>query len=149
MFATADRIVNDTRTVFDDVVEDFVDTELICRRFAKWRSEHNDSYTEAYISLCVSKLVVPLVRHSLITWNPLQVSGAASGYSAVFNVHTFSSNNGFVAVCRRVVSTLRTWHGSRLWFATACSMVRRTLTSCRTMIKRFCPASLRKSSLPK
>jgi GC-rich sequence DNA-binding factor len=74
MLATVDRIVNDSRTVFDDVVEDFVDAELICKRFARWRSEHTDSYTEAYISLCVSKLVVPLVRHSLIAWNPLQVS---------------------------------------------------------------------------
>ena len=67
-----ERILNDSRTVFEDVVEDFADPELISRRFARWRREYGDSYAEAYISLCVSKLVVPLVRLSLIGWNPLQ-----------------------------------------------------------------------------
>ncbi|XP_052087083.1 PAX3- and PAX7-binding protein 1-like [Mytilus californianus] len=60
--------------LFEDVVEDFSDIHSIRERFEDWRSLYNDTYKEAYIGLCLPKLVNPFVRLQLINWNPLQES---------------------------------------------------------------------------
>ncbi|XP_071134694.1 PAX3- and PAX7-binding protein 1-like [Mytilus edulis] len=60
--------------LFEDVVEDFSEIHSIRERFEDWRSLYNDTYKEAYIGLCLPKLVNPFVRLQLINWNPLQES---------------------------------------------------------------------------
>lgn len=60
--------------LFEDVVEDFSEIHSIRERFEDWRSLYNDTYKEAYIGLCLPKLVNPFVRLQLINWNPLQVA---------------------------------------------------------------------------
>lgn len=69
-----DRIIKESRKVFEDVVEDFHSLDCIKYRFEVWRRDYPDCYRDAYIGLCLPKLFNPLVRLQLITWNPLQVS---------------------------------------------------------------------------
>ena len=69
----SDRLIHDSRTIFDDVMEDFSELRHIKSRFEAWKKEHSESYDEAYIGLCLPKLFTPLVKLRLIEWNPLEV----------------------------------------------------------------------------
>jgi GC-rich sequence DNA-binding factor len=59
--------------VFDDVVDEFRDLDLIMKHFEEWKRFDLDSYKEAYVNLSLPKIVGPLVRLSIITWNPFEV----------------------------------------------------------------------------
>ncbi|KAH3737797.1 PAX3- and PAX7-binding protein 1-like [Dreissena polymorpha] len=67
-----DEIIQKAGYVFEDVVDDFSDTGCIRERFASWKAGYGDTYREAYIGLCLPKLVNPFVRLQLIAWNPLE-----------------------------------------------------------------------------
>ncbi|KAM9331598.1 PAX3- and PAX7-binding protein 1 [Pholidichthys leucotaenia] len=67
-----DRIIRESRKVFEDVLEDFHSLDCIKSHFEEWRRDYADCYRDAYIGLCLPKLFNPLVRLQLITWNPLE-----------------------------------------------------------------------------
>ncbi|KAJ7990975.1 hypothetical protein DPEC_G00292440 [Dallia pectoralis] len=73
--------------VFSDVQDDFWDVKKVLSRFDVWRRGFSESYHNAYISLCLPKLLNPLIRHQLIGWGPLQAVAedfeALPWYSAV------------------------------------------------------------------
>ncbi|XP_030601621.1 PAX3- and PAX7-binding protein 1-like [Archocentrus centrarchus] len=79
-----DRIIRDSKKVFEDVVEDFHSLDCIKSHFEVWRKEYADSYRDAYIGLCLPKLFNPLVRLQLITWNPLEAQCANFEYMLWF-----------------------------------------------------------------
>lgn len=54
-------------------MEDFYKLNHIKKHFEEWKYKYGDSYTEAYIGLCLPKLFNPLVRADMIDWNPLKV----------------------------------------------------------------------------
>ncbi|KAH8359818.1 hypothetical protein KR093_009032 [Drosophila rubida] len=56
---------------FEDVVDDFCKIDLILVKFYAWRKTDMSSYQDAFVSLCLPKLLAPLVRHELILWSPL------------------------------------------------------------------------------
>ncbi|KAM3932143.1 intron Large complex component GCFC2 [Leptodactylus fuscus] len=60
------------KPIFEDVHEDFCQPKNILSKFHEWRERFPETYYEAYISLCIPKLLSPLVRAQLIDWNPLQ-----------------------------------------------------------------------------
>lgn len=65
--------------VFSDVVEDFSSLHEIKLRLEQWKFGSPKSYQQAYVSLCLPRLLVPLVRHQLLLWNPLEVMPTARG----------------------------------------------------------------------
>ncbi|XP_038657586.1 PAX3- and PAX7-binding protein 1 [Scyliorhinus canicula] len=67
-----DRIVNESRKVFEDVLDDFCTLDCIKTRFEVWRKMYYAHYKDAYIGLCLPKLLNPLVRLQLIKWNPFE-----------------------------------------------------------------------------
>lgn len=67
-----DRIVNDSRKVFEDVLDDFCTLDSIKSRFEVWRQMYYTHYKDAYIGLCLPKLLNPLIRLQLIKWNPFE-----------------------------------------------------------------------------
>lgn len=69
----SDEIQTRAAEVFEDVVEDFSDTDCVRERFVAWKKKYKDTYREAYIGLCLPKLINPFVRLQLISWNPLEV----------------------------------------------------------------------------
>ncbi|XP_067113629.1 PAX3- and PAX7-binding protein 1 isoform X1 [Osmerus mordax] len=79
-----DRIVRESRKVFEDAVEEFHSLDCIKSRFEAWRRDYQACYREAYIALCLPKLFNPLVRLQLITWNPLQAECANFEYMLWF-----------------------------------------------------------------
>uniref|UniRef100_A0A8C1UV40 GC-rich sequence DNA-binding factor 2 n=1 Tax=Cyprinus carpio TaxID=7962 RepID=A0A8C1UV40_CYPCA len=81
-----DDLLKKAQEVFADVQTDFWDVKKILSRFDEWRISFQDSYSNAYIGLCIPKLLAPLIRHQLIGWNPLQAGEdfeALPWYSAV------------------------------------------------------------------
>uniref|UniRef100_A0A8C2E0X1 GC-rich sequence DNA-binding factor 2 n=1 Tax=Cyprinus carpio TaxID=7962 RepID=A0A8C2E0X1_CYPCA len=81
-----DDLLKKAQEVFADVQTDFWDVKKILSRFDEWRVSFQDSYSNAYIGLCLPKLLAPLIRHQLIGWNPLQANDdfeALPWYSAV------------------------------------------------------------------
>uniref|UniRef100_A0A3B3ZD31 GCF C-terminal domain-containing protein n=1 Tax=Periophthalmus magnuspinnatus TaxID=409849 RepID=A0A3B3ZD31_9GOBI len=62
-----------SKAVFSDVKDDFYEVKKILSRFEEWRrGSYSDSYHNAYISLCLPKLLHPIIRHQLLSWNPLK-----------------------------------------------------------------------------
>ncbi|KAH8362244.1 hypothetical protein KR200_003504 [Drosophila serrata] len=56
---------------FEDVTDEFSKVELILMKFYAWRKTDMSSYQDAFVSLCLPKLLAPLVRHELLLWSPL------------------------------------------------------------------------------
>ncbi|XP_028352653.1 intron Large complex component GCFC2 isoform X2 [Physeter macrocephalus] len=65
-------ILEDHKKIFEDVHDDFCNIQNILLKFQQWREKFPDSYYEAFISLCIPKLLNPLIRFQLIDWNPLK-----------------------------------------------------------------------------
>ncbi|XP_074188338.1 intron Large complex component GCFC2 isoform X2 [Rhinolophus sinicus] len=61
------------KKIFEDVHDDFCNIQNILLKFQQWREKFPDSYYDAFISLCIPKLLNPLIRVQLIDWNPLKV----------------------------------------------------------------------------
>lgn len=81
MLIFSERISEDSKTIFNDVNEEFSDLGVIKRRFEQWEELQPDSYSEAYIALCLPKLFTPFVKLALIDWNPLEVGQILSSLS--------------------------------------------------------------------
>ncbi len=58
--------------ITSDTNENFYDINLIKLRFERWSTDFNETYRNAYISLSLPRLFMPLVRTELIDWNPLE-----------------------------------------------------------------------------
>lgn len=65
-------VLQDHKKIFEDVHDDFCNIQNILLKFQQWREKFPDSYYEAFISLCIPKLLNPLIRVQLIDWNPLK-----------------------------------------------------------------------------
>ncbi|XP_030648406.1 PAX3- and PAX7-binding protein 1 isoform X2 [Chanos chanos] len=68
-----DRILKESKKVFEDVFEDFHSLDSIKSRFEEWRKLYFNCYRDAYIGLCLPKLFSPLIRLQLIPWSPLEM----------------------------------------------------------------------------
>ncbi|XP_050303170.1 PAX3- and PAX7-binding protein 1 [Anthonomus grandis grandis] len=52
--------------------EEMFSISNILTRFDQWKTKDLSAYNEAYASLCLPKIIAPLIRLNLIFWNPLQ-----------------------------------------------------------------------------
>ncbi|CAH2020001.1 unnamed protein product, partial [Acanthoscelides obtectus] len=66
-----EQIEAELKEVFDDVVEEYSSATNILIRFEEWRTNDLTAYTEAYATLCLPKVISPLVRMNLVFWDPL------------------------------------------------------------------------------
>ncbi|KAM4772048.1 intron Large complex component GCFC2 [Rhinophrynus dorsalis] len=87
-----DRIVLQCKNLFDDVHEDFHCIKNILSRFCEWRKRFPESYYDAYISLCLHKLLNPLIRVQLIDWNPLENNQNLEQMGWYHDIEEFSSS---------------------------------------------------------
>ncbi|XP_037383609.1 intron Large complex component GCFC2 isoform X2 [Talpa occidentalis] len=67
-------ILQNHKKIFEDVHDDFCNIQNMLLKFQQWREKFPDSYYEAFISLCIPKLLNPLIRVQLIDWNPLKAN---------------------------------------------------------------------------
>ncbi|RZC39690.1 PAX3- and PAX7-binding protein 1 [Asbolus verrucosus] len=69
-----EQIEAEIQDVFHDVMEDYSSVANILIKFEEWRENDLTAYNEAYATLCLPKVVSPLVRLDLIFWDPLNDS---------------------------------------------------------------------------
>ncbi|XP_041105653.1 intron Large complex component GCFC2-like isoform X2 [Polyodon spathula] len=67
-----DDVLCESQKIFDDVHEDFHNIKDVLSKFDQWRGRFADSYYDAYVGLCLPKLLGPLISYQLIDWNPLK-----------------------------------------------------------------------------
>ncbi|XP_069549836.1 LOW QUALITY PROTEIN: intron Large complex component GCFC2 [Brachyistius frenatus] len=88
-------ILSGSQAVFSDVQDDFCSVKKILSRFEEWRGSYSESYHNAYISLCLPKLLNPIIRHQMLGWNPLKdVGGEFENLPWFTGVETFSHGHG-------------------------------------------------------
>lgn len=75
-----EQVLADGSHVFDDVHDDFSQLKIVLNQFENWKLYFNESYQEAYIPICVLKLVIPFVRLEMLAWNPLENPEAIEKY---------------------------------------------------------------------
>jgi len=80
-------IESDARLVFSDVVDEFCSIRGVASRFESWRNTDADAYREAYVNLCLPKVLGPLVRLKMLMWNPLKVSYTVFVYIFINHGH--------------------------------------------------------------
>ena len=68
-----EKITNGIERIFEDVEDDFAEVGTVRVKFEEWRQKYGETYTDAYIGLCLPKMFNPFVRLHLIKWNPLEV----------------------------------------------------------------------------
>ncbi|XP_067636201.1 PAX3- and PAX7-binding protein 1 isoform X2 [Eurosta solidaginis] len=66
-----EQLQKESEQIFNDVNDDFYKVELILLKFYAWRKTDMESYKDAFVSLCLPKLLGPLVRLELLAWSPL------------------------------------------------------------------------------
>lgn len=66
-----EQILNDAQIVFDDVIDDYSSIANILIKFEQWKETDATAYTEAYATLCLPRVVTPLIRLNLVFWDPL------------------------------------------------------------------------------
>lgn len=69
-----EQIELEAQEVFEDVVDDYSSITSILIKFEQWRETDMVAYTEAYATLCLPRIVNPLIRLNLIFWDPLSDS---------------------------------------------------------------------------
>jgi hypothetical protein len=84
---STDTIDSDVRLVFSDVVDEFCTIRDVALRFENWRNTDAVAYREAYVSLCLPKVLGPLVRLKTLMWNPLQVNPAMTNVEIYLHKH--------------------------------------------------------------
>ncbi|KAI4483442.1 hypothetical protein M0802_013384 [Mischocyttarus mexicanus] len=71
---TKEEIDKEGKEIFADVMDDYCTLRGILTKLELWRETDIDAYMEAYVSLCIPKILSPLIRLQLITWNPIMES---------------------------------------------------------------------------
>lgn len=56
------------------MVDEFCTVRGILSKLEQWRETDLVAYTEAYVPLCIPKIISPIIRLKLVTWNPIMVS---------------------------------------------------------------------------
>ena len=72
-FLFLEEILNEAEHVLDDVSDEFSQCKNVKIIFEQWKYQQNETYTEAFIELCLPKLFSSLIRKEIIDWTPFEV----------------------------------------------------------------------------
>ncbi|XP_029029774.1 PAX3- and PAX7-binding protein 1 [Betta splendens] len=145
-----ERIARECKKVFEDVVEDFHSLDYIKSHFEVWRRDYADCYKDAYIALCLPKLLSPLVRLELITWNPLEAQCANFEYMLWFESllfygfeehSTLEKGDGDIgllpAIVEKVILSKLTVLAEQVWDPLSSSQTARLIGFIHRLIKGY------------
>ena len=68
-----DKVTKEKAALFEDVSSSFSSVKEILSRFELWKFGFSESYKDAYMGICIPKLLAPFVKLELLLWNPLEV----------------------------------------------------------------------------
>lgn len=64
------QVKTEAELIFDDVSEEYTELSLILQKFNEWKKNDLTAYKDAYIHLCLPKIVTVFIRWKMILWNP-------------------------------------------------------------------------------
>lgn len=77
--------------LMSDVVAQFSDMDRVGERLSAWREEDNESYQQAYVSICLPRIFAPLIRVEQLFWDPFKKKeGTVSEQGWYSSLATFS-----------------------------------------------------------
>lgn len=68
-----EEIVNEAEHLLDDVSNEFSLYKHVKTIFEQWKYQQNETYTDAFIEICLPKVFSPLIRREVIDWKPFEV----------------------------------------------------------------------------
>ncbi|KAK2499057.1 hypothetical protein MC885_003031 [Smutsia gigantea] len=141
-------ILQDLQKIFEDVQDDFCNIQNILLKFQQWREKFPDSYYEAFISLCIPKLLNPLIRVQLIDWNPLKFDSIGLKQmpwftsveefmdSSMKDSNTHSSDKKILsAIINKTIIPRLTDFVEFIWDPLSTSQTRSLITHCRMILE--------------
>ncbi|XP_055608528.1 PAX3- and PAX7-binding protein 1-like [Uranotaenia lowii] len=69
--ASLKEVAAEASTIFEDVTREYCDVGEILDKFQSWREAEMGAYKDAYVSLCLPKLLGPFIRLRHVCWNPV------------------------------------------------------------------------------
>uniref|UniRef100_A0A8C7MQF0 PAX3 and PAX7 binding protein 1 n=2 Tax=Oncorhynchus kisutch TaxID=8019 RepID=A0A8C7MQF0_ONCKI len=137
-----DRIVRESKKVFEDVLEDFHSLDSIKSRFEVWRHLYFTCYRDAYIGLCLPKLFNPLVRLQLITWSPLQVREKCANFEYMLWFESGMKKgdvdiNLLPAIVERVILPKLAVLAEQVWDPLSCSQTTRLVSFVTRLLRGY------------
>ena len=72
-FVFAVELLNESEHLLDDVSDEFGQCKKVKKIFEQWKSQQTESYTDAFIEICLPKVFSPLIRREMIDWKPFEV----------------------------------------------------------------------------
>ncbi|KFD61319.1 hypothetical protein M514_11774 [Trichuris suis] len=72
--------------LFVDVADEYGKFESVCQRFSEWYDKYPVFYREAFVTLCLPKLLSPFIRLEMLGWTPLEVN-----YKPLDSFHWYQS----------------------------------------------------------
>ena len=66
-----DKVLSQREEIFSDVIDDYCQVFSILIRFREWASHFLTSYKQAYMQLCLPKVLAPYISLHLLFWNPI------------------------------------------------------------------------------
>jgi hypothetical protein len=72
-FDILEEILNEAEHILDDVSDEFSRYRNVKTIFEQWKYQQNESYTDAFIEICLPKVFSPLIRREMIDWKPFEV----------------------------------------------------------------------------
>ncbi len=73
LFFVLEEICNEAEHLLDDVSDEFSQYRNVKTIFEQWKFQQNESYTDAFIEICLPKVFSPLIRREMIDWKPFEV----------------------------------------------------------------------------
>lgn len=61
------------KNIFYDASDEFCQLDFIVDRFVGWLIADEKSFEDAFVFLCIPKLISPFIRLEMLDWNPLMV----------------------------------------------------------------------------
>ncbi|CAF0955027.1 unnamed protein product [Rotaria sp. Silwood1] len=68
------EIITEAEHLLDDVSDEFSQYKNIKTIFEQWKYQQNETYTDAFIEICLPKVFSPLIRREIIDWKPFETS---------------------------------------------------------------------------
>lgn len=68
-----EELFNESEHLLDDVSDEFAQCKKVKKIFEQWKSQQTESYTDAFIEICLPKVFSPLIRREMIDWKPFEV----------------------------------------------------------------------------
>ncbi|XP_067945855.1 PAX3- and PAX7-binding protein 1-like [Watersipora subatra] len=69
-----EKLLAEAGSLFEDVLPEFSTVSAILEHFEDWKSQFSSDYNDAYVGLCLPKLLCPLIKLELLDWRPLEDS---------------------------------------------------------------------------